>query len=280
MSVEFLTWAGLRLGALPAARLHDSFELSALVLGQEVWEVAEQPYYAVDTADPNAANGWIYETALGFLTRAIKRCSVQLTPDLSINDISALNSILRTLVELSGDFQLSSAIVPIGLRDISNNEKFVEMVRVVETWIDEEDILRLIEEVPDSLLENIFEFARQASGANVDFPIDSDSALNLEAVRKIIALIPGESPVVDYFRNNGVMGYEFKQYASVFGGYISELVESSLAAANIALLWLYTQEPLEGYKTFTGAAIDTMFQDPNEAANVGRLVNRLLDGVK
>lgn len=280
MSKEFLTWAGLKLSPLATAQLHDSFELCALVLGEEVWDVAEQPYYQVDTGDTNESINFIYASAVRFLTKSITRCGVQLREDIEVESISALNSILRTLIELSGDFQLSAAAVTISLKEISNNEKFVELVELVESWIDPEDILALLIEVPNSLLNNIFDMAKQASGYNAEQDIETlDNGIDEAAILRVTNLIPGESQVVDYYRQSGVMGYEFKQYASVFGGYISELEDDTLAAANIALLWLYTKEPTEGYKEHTGHAIDVMFEDPNRAANVGRMVNRLLSGV-
>lgn len=275
MSQKFLTWATLTLGTTQAIKLNDSFELANLVLDEDIMEVAEQAYYKSGVDDPNELIAWTYGQALTYAIRGCQIFGVTIRTDSTIEDLVPINSILRTLIETSGDFQLAEQIVDLEQQELSQAETIAAMVGVVETWIDVEDILALIEDVSLKTIPRIINNCRSRLPPEEETFDEPRSPKYMKQLSTLMKMITLDSDVVDYYRAGGMVGYTLPQYLSVFGSYLTTLTDHDNLAKHFVFLYLLTDnEGIESRKELA-KAMDVVVQDTQLAVNTGLRINQI-----
>jgi hypothetical protein len=275
MSQKFLTWATLSLGPVKATQLHDSFELASLVLEDDVWEVAEQPYFRSNIDSPGELQTWIQSQAYMYIVRACQAFGVTIDESVGIEAIGNINSILRTLIELTGDFQLPEEVISLEDMDCSDSEKLTKMVTIVETWVEEEDVLGLISDMSLKVIPRILNNCKSLMPPETDEIDEPVTPKYLAQVSALIKSLERSSMVSEYFSEGNALGYSLAQYMTVFGGFLATLEEPKELAINLMLVLYYTEDLSEPQQKDLLRILDKIVPDIHLAADVGVMLTRM-----
>lgn len=275
MSQKFLTWATVSLGPVKATQLHDSFELASMVLEEDVWEVAEQPYFRSHVDSPTELQTWIQNQAFLYTVKACQAFGVTIDERVNLEAQGNINSILRTLIELTGDFQLPEEIVSLEGYEGSDYEKLTKMVTIVETWVEEEDVLGLISDMSLKVIPRIINNCKSLLPPETEEMDEPVTPKFLAQVSQLIKSLQRDSPVANYFSEGNALGYTIAQYMTVFGGFLSTLEDPKELAVNFMLVMYYTEDVSEKQQKDLLRVLDKVVPDIHLAADVGVLLTRM-----